>query len=315
MHGSAGATTARVLFRGVNGANAQTGYTRPVSPDYLEVRLGAERSFLFTGGLPFVQRHGNRMADVILVPEGEQCRAFDLLLATDRDVPMQTALGWVSPAPVVETEKGPPHFGSTGLAGARRYAEPDPDGLRPRRAGEGAQPRDRRALRSRRPGSAARRRSASPAIHFALCRLMEKGPRCNRSRSMAMPLRSITRPRRPSRSLRMGMTDTTLTRHPREWPASSCSSSLAFRRHRHRPGRLADAEEHEAAAGDSPHDERGHPDSTTGFGLGGRAVRGVLRRCRGDCWLRFLWRRRRFRFRGFGHTGVGVGVGLGGRRG
>ncbi|HJZ54577.1 MAG TPA: hypothetical protein VKE74_06440, partial [Gemmataceae bacterium] len=33
-----------VLFRGVNGQNTQTGYTRPVSPDYLEVRLGSERS-------------------------------------------------------------------------------------------------------------------------------------------------------------------------------------------------------------------------------------------------------------------------------
>ncbi|HEX4611913.1 MAG TPA: hypothetical protein VH092_27200, partial [Urbifossiella sp.] len=39
-----------VLFRGVNGQNTLTGYTRPVSPDYLEVRLGSERSFLFTGG-------------------------------------------------------------------------------------------------------------------------------------------------------------------------------------------------------------------------------------------------------------------------
>lgn len=103
-----------VLFRGVNGANAQTGYTRPVSPDYLEVRLGGERSFLFTGGLPFLQRHGSRMADVILVPEGEQARTFDFLLATDRDIPMQTALGWVSPVPVVETSKGPPHFGTSG---------------------------------------------------------------------------------------------------------------------------------------------------------------------------------------------------------
>ncbi|VTR91495.1 glycoside hydrolase : Uncharacterized protein OS=Planctomyces maris DSM 8797 GN=PM8797T_30352 PE=4 SV=1 [Gemmata massiliana] len=103
-----------VLFRGVNGSNAQTGYTRPVSPDYLEVRLGAERSFLFTGGLPFVQRHGARMADVILVPEGEQARTFDLLLATDRDVPMQTAQGWVSPSPVVFTEKGPPAIGAAG---------------------------------------------------------------------------------------------------------------------------------------------------------------------------------------------------------
>ena len=102
-----------VLFRGVNGANAQTGYTRPVTPDYLEVRLGAERSFLFTGGLPFVQRHGSRMADVVLVPEGEQTRTFDLLIATDRDVPMQTALGWVSPTPVVVTEKGPPAVGAS----------------------------------------------------------------------------------------------------------------------------------------------------------------------------------------------------------
>jgi hypothetical protein len=103
-----------VLFRGVNGANTQTGYTRPVSPDYLEVRLGAERSFLFTGGLSFLQRHGNRMVDVILVPEGERSRQFDLLLSTDRELPMQTAMGWVSPAPVVETPKGPPHFGSVG---------------------------------------------------------------------------------------------------------------------------------------------------------------------------------------------------------
>ncbi|HEV3387328.1 MAG TPA: hypothetical protein VG097_21090 [Gemmata sp.] len=103
-----------VLFRGVNGTNAQTGYTRPVSPDYLEVRLGGERSFLFTGGLPFLQRNGSRMADVILVPEGEQARTFELLLATDRDVPMQTATGWVAPVPVVETSKGPPHFGTSG---------------------------------------------------------------------------------------------------------------------------------------------------------------------------------------------------------
>ncbi|HSQ58143.1 MAG TPA: hypothetical protein VLM40_20635, partial [Gemmata sp.] len=103
-----------VLFRGVNGMNTQTGVTRPVSPDYLEVRLGAERSFLFTGGLPFIQRHGSHMADVILVPEGERERTFEMLLATDRDIPMQTAIGWVSPAPVVETEKGPPHFGTSG---------------------------------------------------------------------------------------------------------------------------------------------------------------------------------------------------------
>jgi hypothetical protein len=54
------------------------------------------------------------MADVILVPEGEKARSFELLLATDRDVPMQTAMGWVAPVPTVETTKGPPHFGTSG---------------------------------------------------------------------------------------------------------------------------------------------------------------------------------------------------------
>lgn len=106
-----------VLFRGVNGQNTMTGYTRPVSPDYLEVRLGQERSFLFTGGLPFVQRNGTRMADVILVPEGEKARLFELLVSADRELPMQTAQGWVSPTPVVVTEKGPPPVGATGWLG------------------------------------------------------------------------------------------------------------------------------------------------------------------------------------------------------
>jgi hypothetical protein len=102
------------IFRGVNGANFTSTYTRPVSPDYLEFRLGAERTFLFTGGLPFLQKHGTRMADVVLIPEGEQGRSFDLLLALDREYPMQTAAGWNAPAPVVMTEKGPPHIGPTG---------------------------------------------------------------------------------------------------------------------------------------------------------------------------------------------------------
>lgn len=127
-----------VLFRGMNGENAQTGYTRPVSPDYLEVRLGSERSFLFTGGLPFLQRHGDRMVDVILVPEGEQGRAFDLLLSADRDVPMQTAVGWVSPTPVVETAKGPPHFGTSGWLGHIDMPSLILTAMHPMPAGDGA---------------------------------------------------------------------------------------------------------------------------------------------------------------------------------
>ena len=126
-----------VLFRGVNGQNTQTGYTRPVSADYLEVRFGAERSFLYTGGLPFVQRHGTRMADVILVPEGEQDRVFELLLACDREQPMQTAAGWVSPTPVVPTEKGPPAVGVSSWLAHVDMPSLILTGLRPVEPGEG----------------------------------------------------------------------------------------------------------------------------------------------------------------------------------
>jgi hypothetical protein len=103
-----------VLFRGIYGRNEATSATRPCSGDYLEVRLGHERSFIYTGGLPFLQRHGERMVDVILIPEGEQERTFDLLLSTDRDFPMSTAQGWISPAPVIFTDRGPPRSGLSG---------------------------------------------------------------------------------------------------------------------------------------------------------------------------------------------------------
>ncbi len=105
------------LFRGVNGSSAITTYTRPVSPDFLEIRLAKERTFVFTGGLPFLQRHGTRMADAILIPECEEGRKFELLLAMDRDYPMPTAFGWASPSPVVATEKGPPPMGTSGWLG------------------------------------------------------------------------------------------------------------------------------------------------------------------------------------------------------
>jgi hypothetical protein len=54
------------------------------------------------------------MLDVILAPEGEQARVFDLGLAADRDYPMQAAVGMISPLAVVPTTKGPPHIGPTG---------------------------------------------------------------------------------------------------------------------------------------------------------------------------------------------------------
>ncbi len=102
------------LLRGVNGSGSVTSHTRPETPDYLELRLGRQATTIFPGGLPFHQRHGARMLDVILAPEGETATAFDLAVGMDRDYPMQTALGLVTPAPAVPTAKGPPHVGATG---------------------------------------------------------------------------------------------------------------------------------------------------------------------------------------------------------
>lgn len=102
------------LLRGVNGTAYVTSHTRPETPDYLEVRLGAQNVVILPGGLPFHQRHGSRMLDVILIPEGETTTVFDLAVGLDREYPMQTALGMVTPTPVVRTAKGPPHVGASG---------------------------------------------------------------------------------------------------------------------------------------------------------------------------------------------------------
>ena len=102
------------LMRGVNGTANQTHHTRPVSPDFLEIRSGKQNTLLFPGGLPFHQRHGSRMVDMILIPEGEASRVFDIGIAIDRENAMQTALGFLSPVSVLPTEKGPPHIGPSG---------------------------------------------------------------------------------------------------------------------------------------------------------------------------------------------------------
>ncbi|MCE9534058.1 MAG: hypothetical protein K8T89_23515 [Planctomycetes bacterium] len=102
------------LMRGVNGLSNQTHHTRPLSPDFLEIRSGKHNTLLFPGGLPFHQRHGARMVDMILIPERETARVFDIGIALDREIQMQTALGFVSPVAIVPTTKGPPHIGPSG---------------------------------------------------------------------------------------------------------------------------------------------------------------------------------------------------------
>jgi hypothetical protein len=102
------------MLRSVNGTGYVTTHTRPETADYLEWRLGGQSTVLFPGGLPFHQRHGARMLDVILVPEGETAQTFDLALGLERDYPIQTALGMITPVPLVPTSKGPPHIGTSG---------------------------------------------------------------------------------------------------------------------------------------------------------------------------------------------------------
>jgi hypothetical protein len=102
------------LLRGVNGASYVTSQTRPETLDYLELRNGPESTAIFPCGLPFHQRHGGRMVDVILIPEGETGRTFDLGIGLNREYPMQTALGLTTPLPMVRCDKGPPHVGASG---------------------------------------------------------------------------------------------------------------------------------------------------------------------------------------------------------
>ncbi len=102
------------LIRGFNGMGYVTGHPRPQTPDYLDIRTPPVNTTIFTGGLPFHQKQGGRMVDVILIPEGEKATAFEMGIALDREVPAQTAWGYVSPLAIVPTLKGPPHIGSSG---------------------------------------------------------------------------------------------------------------------------------------------------------------------------------------------------------
>src|SRR5439155_6294312 len=102
------------LVRGFNGMGYITHHPRPQSPDYLDIHTPPFSTTILTGGLPFHQKQGGRMVDVILMPEGEKTGVFELGIAFDREVPMQTAWGYASPLAIVPTTKGPPHIGASG---------------------------------------------------------------------------------------------------------------------------------------------------------------------------------------------------------
>jgi hypothetical protein len=102
------------LIRGVNGIGYVSSSIRPETPDYIEIRQDRQNVIILPGGLPFHQRQGGRMLDLILIVEGEKAQAFDIGLAVDRAHPMLTALGIATPVTLVPTTKGPPHIGDSG---------------------------------------------------------------------------------------------------------------------------------------------------------------------------------------------------------
>jgi alpha-mannosidase len=102
------------LLRGTFGSATVTSHTRPETPDFLSLAAGRPNTVLFPGGLPFHQRNGARMLDVLLVCQGETQRVFDLGIGLDREQPAQTALGLTSPVAVVPCDQGPPHVGAAG---------------------------------------------------------------------------------------------------------------------------------------------------------------------------------------------------------
>ena len=118
-----------VLFRGVNGANTQTGYTRPVSPDYLEVRTRRRAVVPLHGRLAVHpaprEPHGRcdprsrgRTADA-------RSTCSSRPIATCRCRPPSAGCRRLAGRGDGE---GPAAFRNVRLAGSRRHAEPAPDG-------------------------------------------------------------------------------------------------------------------------------------------------------------------------------------------
>ena len=96
------------LYRGVNGHPHRAQVSKLDAPDYLEIRLGPERTAIFTAGLAFWQTAGSRAADCVLACAHESANRFEFLVTLDRDYPTPAAASWTAPAPVIPVETGPP---------------------------------------------------------------------------------------------------------------------------------------------------------------------------------------------------------------
>ncbi len=102
------------IVRGVNGQSSISTHHRPQSPDYLDLRSGKQQTIVFPQGYPFVQKHEDRMIDLIWIAGNEQQRIFEFAIALDREYAYATSLGLQSPALVCASAKSAPRVGPTG---------------------------------------------------------------------------------------------------------------------------------------------------------------------------------------------------------
>jgi alpha-mannosidase len=91
-----------------------TAAIRPETPDVIDISTRRQRTALLFGGLAHHQRHGSRMLDTLLVAGRETGRRYRLGVVLDQEYPYQSAQDFLSPAPVVAVESGPPATGTSG---------------------------------------------------------------------------------------------------------------------------------------------------------------------------------------------------------
>lgn len=104
--------TAR-LYKSVHHTRLFSQQTRPETQGFIELETQLGRTAIFSGGLPFWQRHSSRMLDTLLIVEGESEKHFRFALSVDDNLPHQTALDWMTP-PVVVPHQKQPASGTTG---------------------------------------------------------------------------------------------------------------------------------------------------------------------------------------------------------
>ncbi|HEY5315654.1 MAG TPA: hypothetical protein VIK18_24200, partial [Pirellulales bacterium] len=89
------------MLRSVAGTVQPTSNRRLEAPEFIELREGAARTAIFTGGLPYHRFNGDRMLDTLLVVRGESRRIFSLGIGVDVAHPAAAALELHDPLSVV----------------------------------------------------------------------------------------------------------------------------------------------------------------------------------------------------------------------